>query len=185
MNSATAISANVNNIHVFNGTNFKNWKEHVIIVLGCMDLDYALREDCPPNLTSVSTAEQRSTMEKWEQSNRMNLMIMKHSILEAIRGAIPDETRAKTFLDQITNRFDANEKVETNTILSKLVSMRYKGKENIREYIMEMSNLVTRLKALKLELSEDILVHLVLISLPTQFRPFKISYNTKGKMDFE
>ena len=92
MNSATAISANVNNIHVLNGTNFKNWKEHVIIVLGCMDLDYALREDRPPNLTSVSTAEQRSTMEKWEQSNRMNLMIMKHSILEAIRGAIPEET---------------------------------------------------------------------------------------------
>ncbi|RVW82819.1 Retrovirus-related Pol polyprotein from transposon TNT 1-94 [Vitis vinifera] len=79
----------------------------------------------------------------------MSLMIMKHSILEAIRGAIPEETLAKTFLDQIANRFSTNKKVETNTILSKLVSMRYKGKENIREYIMEMSNLVTKLKALK------------------------------------
>ena len=106
-------------------------------------------------------------------------MIMKHSIPEAIRGAIPEETQAKAFLDQIANRFAANEKVETSTILSKLVSMRYKGKENIREHIMEMSNLVTRLKALKLELSKDILVHLVLISLPTQFSPFKISYNTQ------
>ena len=98
---------------------------------------------------------------------------------EAIRGTIPEETRAKAFLDQIANRFAANEKVETSTILSKLVSMRYKGKENIREYIMEMSNLVTRLKALKLEFSKDILVHLILISLPTQFSPFKISYNTQ------
>ncbi|RVW88212.1 hypothetical protein CK203_038621 [Vitis vinifera] len=104
---------------------------------------------------------------------------MKHSILEAIRGAIPEETQAKAFLDQIANRFATNEKVETSTILSKLVYMRYKGKENIREYIMEMSNLVTRLKALKLELSEYILVHLVLISLPTQFSPFKISYNSQ------
>ena len=76
------------------------------------------------------------------------------------------------------DRFAGNEKVETSTILNKLVSMRYKWKENIREYIMEMSNLVTRLKALKLELSEDILVHLVLISLPTQFSSFKINYNT-------
>ena len=82
-------------------------------------------------------------------------------------------------MDKIANRFTTNEKVEISTILSKLVSMRYKGKENIREYIMEMSNLVTRLKALKLEFSEDILVHLVLISLPTQFSPFKISYNTQ------
>ncbi|RVW43382.1 Retrovirus-related Pol polyprotein from transposon TNT 1-94 [Vitis vinifera] len=142
-------------------------------------LDYALRVDRPSDLTSASTAKQRSAMEKWERSNRMSLMIMKHSIPEAIRGAIPEETQAKTFLDQIANRFAANEKVETSTILSKLVSMRYKGKENIREYIMEMSNLVTRLKALKLELSEDILMHLVLISLPTQFSPFKISYNTQ------
>ncbi|KAL6320975.1 hypothetical protein AAG906_010784 [Vitis piasezkii] len=47
MNSTSSISANVNNIPVLNGTNFKKWKEHVIIVLGCMDLDYALREDHP------------------------------------------------------------------------------------------------------------------------------------------
>ncbi|RVW92058.1 Retrovirus-related Pol polyprotein from transposon TNT 1-94 [Vitis vinifera] len=111
----------------------------------------------------------------------MSLMITKHSIPKAIRGAILEKTRAKAFLDQIANRFPANEKVKTSTILSKLVSMRYKGKENIRKCIMEMSNLVTRLKALKLEFSEDILMHLVLISLPTQFSPFKISYNTQKK----
>ena len=44
---------------------------------------------------------------------------------------------------------------------------------------MEMSNLVTRLRALKLELFDDILVYLVLISLPAQFSHFKISYNTQ------
>ena len=89
-------------------------------------------------------------------------------------------------MDQIANRFAANEKVKTSTILSKLVSMWYKGKENIREYIIEMSNLVTRLKALKLELSKDILMHLVLIFLPTQFSPFKISYNTqKEDIDYK
>ena len=170
---------------MLNGTNFKKWNEHVIIVLGCIDLDYALREDRPADLTGANTAKQRAAMKKWERSNRMSLMIMKHSIPKAIRGVIPEESQAKTFLDQIANRFAANEKVDTSTILSKLVSMLYKRKENIREYIMEMSNLVTRLKALKLELLEDILVHLVLISLPTQFSPFKISYNTQGKMDFE
>ena len=53
--SASSISANVNNIPVLNGTNFKKWKEHVIIVLRCMDLDYALRVDRPSDLTSAST----------------------------------------------------------------------------------------------------------------------------------
>ena len=97
--SASSISANVNNIPMLNGTNFKKWKEHVIIVLGCMDLDYALRVDRPSDLTSASTAVQRYAMEKWERSNRMSLMIMKHSIPEAIRGEMPEETQAKTFLD--------------------------------------------------------------------------------------
>ncbi|XP_025983818.1 uncharacterized protein [Glycine max] len=44
---------------------------------------------------------------------------------------------------------------------------------------MEMSNLASKLKAVKLELSEDLLVHLVFISLPTHFGQFKVSYNTQ------
>ena len=95
-----------------------------------------IKKGSPPNLTNARTIEQRVVMEKWKRSNRMSLMSMKHSIPEAIRGAIPEKSRAKTFLDQIANRFAANKKVETNTILSKLVSMRYKGEENIRKYIM-------------------------------------------------
>ena len=80
MNSASSIFANVNNILVLNGINFSKWKERVKIVLGCLDLDYALREDHPLDLTDASTAKQRSTIEKWERSNLMSLMIMKHSI---------------------------------------------------------------------------------------------------------
>ena len=66
MNSTSSIFANVNNIPMLNGTNFKKWKEHVVIVLRCMDLDYVLREDRPPDLTSASTTEQMVVMEKWE-----------------------------------------------------------------------------------------------------------------------
>src|SRR3954463_3240498 len=150
-----------------------------MIVLGCMDIDYALRFDRPAALTSESTEVVKSAYEKWERSNRISLMIMQHSIPESIKGGISDEQNAKGFLKQIADQFTANEKVETSTILTKLVSMRYKGKGSIREYIMEMSNLVTRLKGLKLEMSVDILVHLVLISLPAQYNQFKISYNTQ------
>ncbi|KAF2321519.1 hypothetical protein GH714_000259 [Hevea brasiliensis] len=77
----------------------------------------------------------------------------------------------KAFLEDFEKRFAKNEKAETSTILAKLISMRYTGKGNIREYIMEMSDLASKLKALKLDLSEDLLVHLVLITLPAQFIP--------------
>ncbi|KAM7531781.1 hypothetical protein LguiB_035191 [Lonicera macranthoides] len=42
---------------------------------------------------------------------------------------------------------------------------------------MEMSHLASKLKALKLDLSNDLLVHLFLISLPTQFNHFNVIYN--------
>ncbi|KAF2319481.1 hypothetical protein GH714_016231 [Hevea brasiliensis] len=84
---------------------------------------------------------------------------------------------AKAFLEDLEKRFAKNEKAETSTILAKLISMRYTGKGNIRKYIMEMSDLASKLKALKLDLSKDLLVHLVLISLPAQFSQLKVSYN--------
>ena len=90
---------------------------------------------------------------------------------------------AKKFLEEIEQYFAKNKKVEARSLLAKLISMKYKGKSNIREYIMKMSNLTSKLKALKLELNEDLLVHLVLISFPAHFGQVKVSYNTqKDKM---
>ena len=163
---------------MLNGTNFKDWKENVMIVLGCMDLDLALRIERPADLTDKSSTEEKRDMEKWDRSNRMSLMIMKRGIPETFRGAVSENvTTAKEFLEEIEKRFAKNDKAETSTLLASLISMRYKGKGNMREYIMEMSHLASKLKTLKLELSEDLLVHLVLISLPAQFSQFKVSYN--------
>nr|KYP31559.1 Retrovirus-related Pol polyprotein from transposon TNT 1-94 [Cajanus cajan] len=161
---------------MLNGTNFKACKEVVEIILGYMDLDLALWAEKPtPNPKNPN----EDKVEKWEHSNRMCLMTMKRSVPEVFRGSISESHNAKGFHDAIEHYFTSNEKADASSFLAKLISMRYKGKGNIREYIMEMSNLVSKLKALKLELSDDLLVHLVLISLPTHFGQFKVSYNTQ------
>lgn len=176
--SASTISANMNSIPMLNGTNFKDWKENVMIVLGCMDLDLVLRVGQPAALTDKSSPEEKRDFERRDRSNRMSLMIMKQGIPKAFSGAVFDKvTTAKEFIEEIEKRFAKNVKAETSTLLADLISKRYKGKGNIREYITEMSHLASKLKALKLELSEDLLVHLVLISLPAQFGQFKVSYN--------
>lgn len=59
--------------------------------------------------------------------------------------------------------------------------MSYKRKGNIKDYFIKISHLALRLRALKLALSEDLLVHLVLISLTPQFNQFKVSYNCQKK----
>ena len=132
-----------------------------------MDLDLALRIERPADLTDKSSTEEKRDMERWDRSNHMSLMIIKRGIPEAFRGAVSEKvTTANEFLEEIEKHFAKNDKAETSTLLASLISMRYKGKGNIKEYIMKMSHLASKLKTLKLELSEDLLVHLVLISLP-------------------
>ncbi|KAL2498445.1 hypothetical protein Adt_23995 [Abeliophyllum distichum] len=172
--AASTISANINSIPMLNGSNFKDWKENVLIVLGCMDLDLAIRIEKPASLKDASSPDDRRNFEKWERSNRMSLMIIKRGIPEAFRGAVSEEvTNAKEFLAEIEKHFAKNDKAETSTLLQSLISMKYKSKGNIREYIMQMSHTASKLKALKLDLSDDLLVHLVLISLPAHFNQFK------------
>ena len=135
-----------------------------------MDLDLALRIEQPASLTDASSPDDKRNFEKWDRSNRMSLMIIKRGIPEAFRGAVSDKiTKAKEFLTEIEKRFVKNDKAETSTLLQSLISMKYNGKGNIREYIMGMSLIASKLKALKLELSDDLLVHLVLISLPALY----------------
>lgn len=57
-----------------------------MLVLGCMDLDLALRIE-QPILTATSSVENKRDAEKWDRSNRMSLMIIKRGVPEAFRGA--------------------------------------------------------------------------------------------------
>jgi len=127
---------------MLNGSNFKMWKDNVLIYLGVHDHDLALRVGQPKALTDESTPEQKAETEKWEKSNRICLMIMKKSIPEAFRDTSSENiATAKEYLEDIQKRFTKNEKAEICTLLKNLTSIKYNGK-NIREYIMEMSHIV-------------------------------------------
>jgi hypothetical protein len=48
---------------------------------------------------------------------------------------------------------------------------------------MEMRDMLAQLKSLEVDISESFLVHFILNSLPFEYIPFKISYNTyKNKL---
>ena len=132
-----SIFANLDSVPVLNGANFKDWKENMQIVLGCMDLDLTLRIEKPSSPTDSSTSEQRKHREKWDHSNRMSLMIIKCGIPEVFRGNVSNDiiTSAKEFLTEIENRFAKSDEAETSTLLQNLISMKYQDKGNVKEYI--------------------------------------------------
>ncbi|RDY13093.1 hypothetical protein CR513_02035, partial [Mucuna pruriens] len=77
----------------------KVWKEVVVIILTCMDLDLALRVEKPiPTLDNLQESQ-----------------------------------CARKFFEEIEQFFAKNEKVEMNNLLVKLISIKFKGRGNIRE----------------------------------------------------
>ena len=180
--SASTLTSNtgyLSGIEPLTGTNFSTWRDQVKLTLGVMDLDHALRTDPPAALTAESTADQKRAYEQWERSNRMSLMIIKNSISVAIRGAIPDSENAKEYLSSVEEQFKGTSKAHASTLILKMLTTKYDGTSGVREHIMMMSDMANKLKGMDMEISEGFLVHFIMTSLPMQFGPFKINYNTQ------
>ncbi|XP_062194359.1 uncharacterized protein LOC133897587 [Phragmites australis] len=184
--NASSIAATIDGIEQLTGNNFPAWKAKVTVVLGVLDLDYALRVDAPtaPAIGVENYDELKKTYdalsEKWERSNRMSLMIMRNSISDAIRGAIPNSEKAKTYLASVEEQFKGTSKVYASTLIQKLLNTKYNyGSGGIREHIMMMTDMAAKLKGMDMEISESFLVHFIMTSLPPEFTPFKINYNTQ------
>ncbi|OIS96133.1 hypothetical protein A4A49_58607, partial [Nicotiana attenuata] len=136
------------------------------------NLDLTLRVEKSPIPTESHTPE-----DKWERSNRLSLMFIKAHIRQSIRGSIPNSDKVKTYMKAIVEQFVSFDKALAST-MKRLSSMTFDRSRTVREHIMEMRNISAKLKSLEVDMSEPFLVHFILNSLPAEYGPFKISYNT-------
>jgi gag-polypeptide of LTR copia-type len=60
-----------------------------------------------------------------------------------------------------------------------MLTSKYNGTSGVREHIMMMNDMAAKLKGMNMTISEGFLVHFIMTSLPAQFGPFKINYNTQ------
>lgn len=88
-----------------------------------------------------------------------------YNIRDFFLDNITDDKNAIKFLKQLEQCFVKGEKTETTTQLRELTTMKYNGQGNIREYILNMSHVISKLKPLKLGISDDLLVYLALMCL--------------------
>ncbi|GAV69902.1 hypothetical protein CFOL_v3_13402, partial [Cephalotus follicularis] len=101
----SSIASYVSSLEVLNSSNYNKWKERIGITFGCMDLDYALIHEAPSLPSGDSTEAQKAFYDKWERSNRMSLMIIKNSITNDIRGAIPNSDNAQNYMEVVAEQF--------------------------------------------------------------------------------
>nr|XP_025676815.1 uncharacterized protein LOC112776789 isoform X2 [Arachis hypogaea] len=172
------ISETVSEVHLLSGGNYKEWKDKILFHLGCADFDYALCREESPTPTDTSSQAEVALYERWEKSNRLSMMFIKSRISASIRGSIPDCRNVKDYMKAIDEQFESSSKALASTLMAQLTSMRLTSVRGVREHIMRLRDITTQLKALEVEISDSFLVHLILNSLPAQYGPFKISYNT-------
>lgn len=97
--------------------------------------------------------------------------------MEAVRGAIPVCTTATEYLQRVENQFTISSKAYASSLIKSLVTMKYHGGD-VREYILKMSGITSKLKKIDLVLPDDFLVHLIFASLPSEFESFAVNYNS-------
>ncbi|KAG7968142.1 hypothetical protein I3843_08G137300 [Carya illinoinensis] len=152
--SASSISSQLSAIETLTGNNYVRWKRDIEIALGLLGLDFALEEQ-PSKPTDKSIAEYVVEYQKWERANRLCLKIIKRQ------------------------RFIEFDKAEIGDLMDRLMSMKYDGSSGVREYIMKMIHISSKLEALKIPIAEPFLVYHVLNSLPSQFNQLKVAYNAQ------
>ena len=166
-------------IRKLKGDNYKVWKERILLHLGCMDIDYAIRKEKPTIIDTNTTAE-KALYEQWEQSNHFSLMFINTKISNSIRGSVDQHDNVKALLKAIDEQFVTSNKTLANTLIMKFSFLRLTDVNGVRKHITQMRDIVAQLKTLEVEMSDSFLVHFILNTLPQQYGPFKISYNTQG-----
>ena len=95
-----------------------------------------------------------------------------------IKTSLHQTEFASEFLKSVEESFKRADKSLAGTLMAELTTMKYDGQKGIQQHILNMTEKATKLKALGMGMDESFLVQFVLNSLPSQFAPFKIHYNT-------
>ncbi|GJW42086.1 hypothetical protein Tco_0070885 [Tanacetum coccineum] len=62
--------------------------------------------------------------------------------------------------------------------MAKLTTMKFDGLKSMQQRVLDMTNTATRLKTLGMNVDDSFLVQFIMNSLPPEYGPFHINYNT-------
>ncbi|XP_019167872.1 PREDICTED: uncharacterized protein LOC109163579 [Ipomoea nil] len=165
-------------IPILNDDNHKEWKDAILLNLGILGFDYALRIEKLAELTAKNTEEQKTLYERWATTNRLGVFLIKSKIAREIRGPVDDIEDIEPLLKAIDDQFaDANKSL-ASTLIMQFINTRLSTIKGTRKHILQLRDIAAQLKKLKIILPDAFVVHFALNTLSQEYSAFKISYNT-------
>ncbi|XP_057443852.1 uncharacterized protein LOC130736006 [Lotus japonicus] len=163
---AIGVNFSLNNcsasIEILAGSNYKKWKQDFEFSLGIADVDVALLETKP-------VVYEKEKLAKWERSNRLSLYAIKRTISEHLISGFPEKDNAKDLLTAIGERFQVSDNAESGCLMKQLTDMKYDNTGRVREFILMMVHVQTKLKTQSIDLNDNYIVCHALNNLPPDF----------------
>ncbi|XP_050945493.1 uncharacterized protein LOC127150846 [Cucumis melo] len=97
-----------------------------------------------------------------------------------IKSTIKNTEDAKEFMKFVEkcSQSESADKSLAGTLMSTLTNIKFDGSRTIHEHILGMTNLAAKLKTMGMKVNENSLVTFILNSLPSEYGPFHMNYNT-------
>jgi hypothetical protein len=191
------------------GDNYTEWRKKVDLAFVCAEVDWVV--DTPQPIKPIGPVRDAKDddaawdkkekdhapvelayvleNQRWVNANKKCMAFIKNTIENTIAGLIAECTSVGEFLEKIKSQFTGSSKVYATQLIKQLVTEKYtRGAHGIREHILRMSNMASKLKPMDadLELKPALLVHLVMALLPKEFDNFVINYNmSSDKWDLD
>ncbi|XP_027343006.1 uncharacterized protein LOC113855567 [Abrus precatorius] len=155
-------------IKILTGSNYSKWKQDLDFSLGIANLDLALRES-KLTINADSTLEQKERLAQWERSDRLSLIAIKRTVSEHLLSGLLEKGTTKEFLTVLGERYQVSDNAESGCLMKQLTYIRYDNVGGVREFIMKMVHIQTKLKSHQIDLNEKFIVEHALNCLPADF----------------
>ena len=94
------------------------------------------------------------------------------TIANNIKSTLPESVTALEYLKLVEERFRSADKSLAGTLMAELTTMKYDGSRSMQQHVLDMTNIVVRLKTLGMTVDDSFLVQFILNSLPKEYEPF-------------